>query len=52
MLSHMGKKLQVVTLMYFSKCLGANFSLHEQNLFLQNMEKAILKAGGGGVFLS
>lgn len=37
--SHMGKKLEAVTLMYFSKCLGGNFSLYEQNLFLQNMEK-------------
>lgn len=39
MLSHMGKKLQAVTLTYFGKYLGSNFSLYEQNLFLQNMEK-------------
>jgi len=34
MLSHMGKKLQAVTLTYFSKCLSGNFSLYEQNLLL------------------
>lgn len=39
MLSHMGKRLQAVTLMYFSKYLGGNFSLYTQNLFLQNKEK-------------
>lgn len=37
--SHMGKKLQAVMLTYFSKCLGGNFSLYEQNLSLQNTEK-------------
>lgn len=39
MLSHTGKKLKAVTLMHFSKLLGGNFSLYEQNLSLQNMKK-------------
>lgn len=38
MLSHMGKKLQAVTLMYYSKYLGSYFSLTNKS-FLLNMEK-------------
>lgn len=45
MLSHMGKKLQAVTLMYYSTCLGSHFSLYKQKLFAE-CGKTMLKVKG------
>lgn len=42
--SHMGKKLQDITLIYYSKCLGGHFSLTNKSFFAEH-GKTMLKVG-------